>query len=955
MPKFWEAIRSGKGEFVNGSRLVYPMEDEAMRFLNLIANKMFSYIFSWLLNQRYTDTLCGTKVIRRSDYERLKKGRAYFGDFDPFGDFDLIFGASKAQSEDRGNPDPLSEPQLRRDADLALPPRFHPDQDGHLRLLQGQGAMTDALNSYRDVWNTKPVLRAIYGDLFDRIVSRCTLGPTLEIGGGIGNLKDRLEDVWSSDIQYGPWLDLVADAQRLPFPNESLGSVVMLDVLHHVEWPLLFLRETARVLRPGGRIVMIEPAITWGSTLFYRFIHHEPVVMSVDPLLEGAPRADRDPYDSNQAIPTLIATRDRERLHRLISRAENHGSVLVLVYGLSDERRLQALVADPAIARGAAAARRAVPRIRVGPPPRLPHDDRNGKAMNIGAMRQLIKRVGPAALIAPFLASSAVWIVRDQSVWPWDQAWYGEVTLDLWQARRFGLVSWVNAMVHAFELKPPALALIGQFLVPLGGITGNIESSLLLVNILAAAATLATLYLLARHLGATRTESLAGVLLCAGAQIFVGLTDQYLVEIIQCFTAAAMIAIAWRIERRSRVRAIALTVLVAALSFLTKGSAATYVLPLIVYMIIAIFFSARRDRPAPRIGDIILDVVLSLVALVTLIGTVSWYVINWRFMVQHVIDASSGSASLNFGSAANLLVKLKFWIVALAAEMSPFAVMAIAVFGLIAVGLLVALARLVRHPFVNWIATAIEDGTLLALVLAGTIAANIAAYSLQVSEVSRYLMPLLPMIAVLLAWSLSLIRNKYLSSLVVVGLLVNAVVVHGFTHGKVPLFGLRSPWLATVKRSAVDKHILTEAVDATCQKEIANAYNIIAVEYDQFSANSAAFYSAKRQYGAGYRCYYTSLGYAETDIQRALNRINLVAPKFVLTVEPSKQTPPDYLNAVSLPMAKLLATDPKFVLTSTIENSVLVYRRPAVIEAAAPSERPAQFVENIDEHAPSCR
>lgn len=95
LPKFWNAISSGQGEFVNGSRLVYPMEDEAMRFLNLIANKIFSYLFSWLLNQRYTDTLCGTKVLRRSDYERLKAGRAYFGDFDPFGDFDLIFGASK--------------------------------------------------------------------------------------------------------------------------------------------------------------------------------------------------------------------------------------------------------------------------------------------------------------------------------------------------------------------------------------------------------------------------------------------------------------------------------------------------------------------------------------------------------------------------------------------------------------------------------------------------------------------------------------------------------------------------------------------------------------------------------------------------------------------------------------------------------------------------------------------
>jgi hypothetical protein len=66
-----------------------------MRFLNLIANKLFSYLFSWLLNQRYTDTLCGTKVMRRTDYVRLKSGKAYFGDFDPFGDFDLIFGAAK--------------------------------------------------------------------------------------------------------------------------------------------------------------------------------------------------------------------------------------------------------------------------------------------------------------------------------------------------------------------------------------------------------------------------------------------------------------------------------------------------------------------------------------------------------------------------------------------------------------------------------------------------------------------------------------------------------------------------------------------------------------------------------------------------------------------------------------------------------------------------------------------
>ncbi len=95
LPKFYQAIASGKGEYINGSRLVYPMEDQAMRFLNFLANKFFSIVFSWLLNQPIKDTLCGTKVISRSDYEKLAANRSYFGDFDPFGDFDLILGSSK--------------------------------------------------------------------------------------------------------------------------------------------------------------------------------------------------------------------------------------------------------------------------------------------------------------------------------------------------------------------------------------------------------------------------------------------------------------------------------------------------------------------------------------------------------------------------------------------------------------------------------------------------------------------------------------------------------------------------------------------------------------------------------------------------------------------------------------------------------------------------------------------
>jgi SAM-dependent methyltransferase len=175
----------------------------------------------------------------------------------------------------------------------------------------------DQLTDYRSIWERKPVLRLVYDDFYDRIAAACRPGRTIEIGGGIGNLKRRLAEVVATDVQYAPWLDCVADAQRLPFADGCAANIVMVDVLHHLEFPVVFFREAARVLRPGGRVLMVEPAITWGSSLFYRLLHHEPVRTSADVLGDGDPNPRRDPYDSNQAIPTILATRDRERFHRL--------------------------------------------------------------------------------------------------------------------------------------------------------------------------------------------------------------------------------------------------------------------------------------------------------------------------------------------------------------------------------------------------------------------------------------------------------------------------------------------------------------------------------------------------------------------------------------------------------------------------------------------------------------
>lgn len=93
--RFYDAIVTNKGDFINGSRLVYPLQKESMRIINFFGNKFFSLAFSWILGQPLKDTLCGTKVLWRSDYENIKRGREFFGNFDPFGDFDLLFGATK--------------------------------------------------------------------------------------------------------------------------------------------------------------------------------------------------------------------------------------------------------------------------------------------------------------------------------------------------------------------------------------------------------------------------------------------------------------------------------------------------------------------------------------------------------------------------------------------------------------------------------------------------------------------------------------------------------------------------------------------------------------------------------------------------------------------------------------------------------------------------------------------
>ena len=191
---------------------------------------------------------------------------------------------------------------------------------------------------FRAVWAAKPVLRAVYGDYYRRMGEELAAGrPVVEIGAGSGNLKEAMPAIMSSDIVHAPWLDLVMDAQTLPFADASVANLVGVDILHHVEYPRRFLAEAERVLKPGGRVVLVEPGITPLSHVVYKLGHPEPVDMKVDPLADGRPDHAKHPMASNQATPTLLAGRYRGRLEQAFPglRVARHDFLSLAAYPLS--------------------------------------------------------------------------------------------------------------------------------------------------------------------------------------------------------------------------------------------------------------------------------------------------------------------------------------------------------------------------------------------------------------------------------------------------------------------------------------------------------------------------------------------------------------------------------------------------------------------------------------------
>lgn len=516
-----------------------------------------------------------------------------------------------------------------------------------------------------------------------------------------------------------------------------------------------------------------------------------------------------------------------------------------------------------------------------------------------------------AALVcAASLIPSLVWIVRDRRVWPWDQAWYGEVSVDLWYLLTHAPGQWYQTMENAFGMKPPAIAWLGQFFVPLRHLFGSVEAALLFGILLTQMAVLMVIYRICAELApASRGLGFGhlgfiGVAVAAGAQAFAGLSHQYFVEPLQCLAVAWTVLIAVRAHEWPRAR-IAIH-LGASLLFgmLVKASTPLYEL----FPIVFILLSLARSQNAWDFGDEWRRWPSKALMYATVVSSafgVVWYRRNYSAVVEHVRFSASGEGALNYGFRAPVAQKaIVWWRLLDQAFLEPYLGWVLGILAL-AAGAAILFAR---APVARW-----RRGLPICLMSAAQIALVVYVFALNDNLEERLLYALLPYIAIIFVWLSSFVLSSasryWVEVLVFVACAAQWTAVNRACFAPATVLANQFRWLNPIVTDTTAHRDLSEVVRQT---SIFTGYNIVAVQEPWLNENSAAFFAAVNRLHTGIRSNYTSIGYAEKDPSAAMKRIDGFAAKFVITLEERHQPSPDFLNVVSLDVLHDLNNSQRF-------------------------------------------
>jgi hypothetical protein len=525
------------------------------------------------------------------------------------------------------------------------------------------------------------------------------------------------------------------------------------------------------------------------------------------------------------------------------------------------------------------------------------------------------------ALVLP----SILWALRDWTIWTWDQANYGTMVLRNVQAARISLSAWQESLM-APSITAPLLVWTAQLFVPLAYVIGRIEPALLMTNVAFAGLTLVLVGRVSLLLTRSRSATAVALFVCASAPMFVGITQTFLAESAQIMAVAVLMNAAYDSARLNVRVSIPRFVAAMALAMLAKFSSFLLVAPFLVYFVVTICLT-RGDSKQPSIYQ---STVEAIVALTIVASTAYWYLLNWGYVIAHARRATVSEVALFYGTSDDLLTKMHFWLTSLAAALTPFSPLALSLLAIVVLALTWSAYRMAKILTLETATTVIHSGYLFALCLAGTIVAILVTYSLQINEDTRFLAPLLPVIATLVGWAVGACSWAIPRYLAIAILAANYVAAQLISLGLTSSTGVTA-YLAPPRQEKRSIERMSHALSQTCTNETYQRTLFIAVSLPDFNVNSINFEARKSERARGFACNYASFEVYGTDTASSLRQIEELGVNTILTLPevdlPGESNPYFFANKTAAPVAIWLAKSPRFKRVSLENDNIVVYQR----------------------------
>jgi hypothetical protein len=520
-------------------------------------------------------------------------------------------------------------------------------------------------------------------------------------------------------------------------------------------------------------------------------------------------------------------------------------------------------------------------------------------------IKKILSNIFKCRYLGMFLiiVPSIVWVAIDNSVWPWDTAWYGEVSVDLYYKLTHSFFEWPKAMLSAFGAKAPGIAWFGQFFVPLAKITGSIGRALMIPILLAQFFSLLLMYKIVLLLTNKKTIAMLGSLIMASAPLFIGMGHQYFVESLQLLAVTSLIFILINIKKLNRYEIILSLLLILPFAMIVKISSPLYLIFVVGLILLYLFRLPAKITMREYFGEK-RHIAYFVLAIIFFCSAIAWYVINWNSIYQFMNLVSSGTAAELYGTQAPFFQKMNLWLIFFRKSLFMPVVMYF-IFFILGIYLFQYIFlkkyKLLELPIIISVSS-------IALVL--------IFLSFQINEETRYLLPLLPYVTILICWLLYKVRNIWLNIAAIIVFIFQFIFVNGYTLGLIKMNpGDINSWATVIHTNSDQIKDMESIIAHTCKSENANKTSIVGVEFPFLNYNSVEYYATQQKLKTNFQCYYAPLGFAEKDADKAWKTMMKYynPPFFISGPDNSYSQEPDAFNIVSLPILERVRNSGLFV------------------------------------------